>query len=156
MKYLKQRRIKQLYRFTRHIRRDTLSKAYRVAIEPIAIYATEILYENFSCNTVKKFNALEIAAIKMEYRLPRQTPTIDCLDYLKDGGIAERLQKRRDNFIQKNKSSPLIRHGETLKYSQGRRIRIKRIHKDRSLRHKGCKSKLVKTLSGPSTAARTG
>lgn len=78
----------------------------------------------------------------MPYRLPRQTPTIDCLDYLKDGGIAERLQKRRDNFIQRNKSSPLIRHGETLKNSQGRRIRIKRIHKDRSLRHKGWKSKL--------------
>ena len=101
-----------------------------------------MLYENFSCNTIKKLNALEISAIKMAYRLPRQTPTLDCLDYLKYEGIAERLQKKRDNFVNKNKSSPLIRHGETLKYTQGRRIRIKRIHKDRSLRHKGWKTRL--------------
>ena len=47
----------------------------------------------------------------MAYRLPRQTPTIDCLDYLKDGGIAERLQTKRQ-FLGINKSSPLIRHGD--------------------------------------------
>ena len=49
------------------------------------MYGTEVLFENFTCNTIKKLNALEFTAIKVAYRLPRQIPTIDCLDYLKDG-----------------------------------------------------------------------
>ena len=78
----------------------------------------------------------------MAYRLPSQTPTIGCLDYLKDGGIADRLCKRRDNFVETNKACAIIRHSETLKHSQGRRIRIKKHHKDRSVRNKGWKTVL--------------
>ena len=93
-------RLKQTYRFAGHIKGDTLYKVYITTIEPIVMYGTEVLYENFTCNTVKKLNALEFTAIKVAYRLPRQIPTIDCLDYLKDGGIADRLNRRRDNFVE--------------------------------------------------------
>ena len=135
-------RIKQLYRFAKHVKGDTLYKVFLTSIEPIITYATEVLYENMSCNTIKKLNALEFTAIKTCYGLNRQTPTIDCLEYLKNGGIADRLEKRRNNFIENNKDSILIKHAETLKYSEGRRIRTKITHRDRSLRKKGWKSNL--------------
>ena len=80
-------RVKQLYRFAKHVKGDTLYKVYKTSIG----YGTEILWENFSCNTIKKLNVLEFIAIKTSYGLDRQTPTIDCLDYLQDGGIADRL-----------------------------------------------------------------
>ena len=112
------------------------------SIEPIITYATKILYENISCNTIKKLNALEFTAIKTCYGLDRQTTTIDLIEYLKNGGIAERLEKRRNNFVENNKDSILIKHSETLKYSEGRRIRTKTVHRDRSLRRKGWKANL--------------
>ena len=111
-------RVKQLYRFAKHVKGDTLYKVYKTSIEPIIGYGTEILWENFSCNTIKKLNALEFTAIKTSYGLDRQTPTIDCLDYLQEGGIADRLEKRRHNFMENNKDSILIKHAETLKYSE--------------------------------------
>ena len=135
-------RIKLLYRFNKHVKGDTLYKVYLSAIEPIINYGTEVLYENMSCNTIKKLNALEFTAIKTCYGLHRQTPTIDCLDYLKNGGIADRLAKRRDNFIESNKHSILLKHAETLKYSEGRRIRTRTNHRDRSLRKLGWKANL--------------
>ena len=135
-------RIKQLYRFAKTVKGDTLYKVYLTSIEPIITYATEILYENMSCNTIKKLNALEFTAIKTCYGLNRQTPIIDLLEYLKSGGIAERLEKRRNNFVENNKDSILIKHAETLKYSEGRRIRTKTVHRDRSLRKKGWKANL--------------
>ncbi len=110
-------RIKQLYRFAKTVKGDTLYKVYMTSIEPIITYATEVLYENMSCNTIKKLNAMEFTAIKTCYSLDRQTPTIDLIEYLKNGGIAERLEKRRNNFIENNKDSILIKHAETLKYS---------------------------------------
>ena len=85
---------------------------------------------------------LEFTAIKTAYRLDRQTPTIDCTEYLQKGGIAERLMKRKENFVESNKNSILIRHGETLKYSQGRRIRTKKNHRDKSSRKEGWKASL--------------
>jgi len=135
-------RIKQLYRFAKTVKGDTLYKVYMTSIEPIITYATEVLYENMSCNTIKKLNAMEFTAIKTCYSLDRQTPTIDLIEYLKNGGIAERLEKRRNNFIENNKDSILIKHAETLKYSEGRRIRIKTVHRDRSTRKKGWKANL--------------
>jgi len=136
-------RIKQLYRFAGYVNGDTLYKVYRTAIEPIILYGTEVIYENLSCNLLKKLIALEITAIKTAYGLPRQTPTVDCLQYLQDGGIIQRIENRRNNFVEKNKKSMLIRYGETLKYSQGRRIRTKRKHIDRSVKQKNTwKSKL--------------
>ena len=129
-------RIKQLHRFVGYVQGDTLYKVYRTAIEPIILYGTEVLYENLSCNLSKKLIALEITAIKMAYGLPRQTSIIDCLHLLKDEGIIGRIEKRRSNFVDRNKNSALIRYGESLKYSQGRRIRIKNNHTDRSVKHK--------------------
>ena len=135
-------RIKKLYRFAKHVKGDTLYKVYLTSIEPIITYGTEVLYENFSCNTMKKLNALEYTAIRTCYGLDRQTPTIDCLEYIQNGGIAERIDKRRNNFIENNKDSVIIKHSETLKYSEGRRIRVKNTHRDRSLRKTGWKTKL--------------
>ena len=135
-------RIKQLYRFNNDVNVDTLYKVYRTSIEPIILYATEVLYENFSCNTIKKLNALEFTAIKTAYRLDRQTPTIDCLKYLKNEGIAGRLTKRRDNFVENNKNSTIVRHAETLKHSQGRRIRTRNVLRDRSTKKEGWKASL--------------
>ena len=129
-------RIKQLHRFAGHVQGDTLYKVYRTAIEPIILYGTEVLYENLTCNLSKKLIALEITAIKMAYRLPRQTPLTDCLQYLKEEGIIGRIEKRRNNFVERNKDSTLIKYGETLKHSQGRRIRVKNTHVDRSVRRK--------------------
>ena len=101
----------------------------------------KVFYENLSCNTIKKL-ALEFTAIKTCYGLDRQTPTIDLLDYLKDEGIAGRIEKRRDKFVSKNKDSMVIRHAEMLKYSKGRRMRIRTIYRDRGLRKTGWKSTL--------------
>ena len=135
-------RVKQLYRFAKHVKGDTLYKVYKTSIEPIIGYGTEILWENFSCNTIKKLNALEFTAIKTSYGLDRQTPTIDCLDYLQEGGIADRLEKRRHNFMENNKESIMIKHAETLKYSEGRRIRVRNTHREKALRKTGWKNNL--------------
>ena len=131
-------RVKQLYRFAKHVKGDTLYKVYKTSIG----YGTEILWENFSCNTIKKLNALEFTAIKTSYGLDRQTPTIDCLDYLQEGGIADRLEKRRHNFMENNKESIMIKHAETLKYSEGRRIRVRNTHREKALRKTGWKNNL--------------
>ena len=44
-----------------------------------------------------------------------------------------RIEKRGNNFVRKK---TLIRYGETLKYSQGRRIRVKNKQTDRSVKQK--------------------
>ena len=123
-----------LHRFAGVVSGDTLYKAYRVAIEPIALYGMEIIYKNLTDIVLKKYNHLEFSAIKVSYQLPRTTPVVDCLQYLAKEGVAGRINSRRDNFIQKNKSSTVLRHGETLTYSQGRRICVKITHSDRSSR----------------------
>ena len=124
-------RIKQLYKFAGTVKSHTLYKVYRTAIEPIALYGTEVLYENLTCSTLKKLIAMELAAIKITHQLPKRTPIIDCLNHIYKGGIVDRIDSRRTSFIIKNADSPLIRHGETSVYSSGRRIRTKRLHKDR-------------------------
>ena len=122
-----------LSRFAGVVPGPTLYKAYRVAIEPIALYDTEVIYENLSTITLKKFNHLEFTAIKTSYKLPRTTPVSKLLPYLELEGIANRIETRRNNFVKKNSNSTIIRHGETLTFSQGRRIRVKTTHRDRSV-----------------------
>ena len=61
---------------------------------------------------------------------------------LSQTGIVDRKDSRRASFILKNADSPLIRHGETSVYSSGRRIRTKRLHKDRHTHKAGWKTKL--------------
>jgi len=61
---------------------------------------------------------------------------------LQDGGIADRLEKRRHNFMENNKDSILIKHAETLIYSEWRRIRVRNTHRDRALRKLGWKTNL--------------
>ena len=135
-------RIKQLYKFAGTVKGDTLYKVYRAAIEPIVLYGTEVIYENLTCATLKKLIALEIAAIKIAYKLEKRTPTIDCLTYIHKGGIVDRIDSRRTSFLSKNADSPLIRQGETSVYSSGRRIRVRRQHKDRNTHSAGWKTSL--------------
>ena len=124
------------------VKGDTLYKVYRAAIEPIVLYGTEVIYEKLTCATLKKLIALEIAAIKIAYKLEKRTPTIDCLTYIHKGGIVDRIDSRRTSFLSKNADSPLIRQGETSVYSSGRRIRIRRQHKDRNTHSAGWKTSL--------------
>ena len=86
----------------------TLYKAYCTAI---ALNGTEVLYENLSIRVCKSFNHLKFTAIKTAYQLPRDTSIPDCLPYLLDGGISDRITRRRDNFIFRNSTSTLLRHG---------------------------------------------
>ena len=47
-----------LHRFTGVVPGDTLYKAYKVAIEPIALYGTEVIYENFTLKNITIWNSL--------------------------------------------------------------------------------------------------
>ena len=67
------------------------------------MYGTEVIYENLSTITQKKFNHLEFTAIKTSYKLPRTTPVSELLPYLELEGIANRIETRRNNFIKKKK-----------------------------------------------------
>ena len=55
--------------------------------------------------------------------------------------LTGRLLRRRDNFVENNRNSLLIKHSETLKYSEWR-IRTRTVHRDRSLQKQGWKSNL--------------
>ena len=79
----------------------------------------------------------------MAHQLPRDTSVINCLPLLKEGGIAGRITSRRDNFITRNLTSTILRHGESTPYSQGRRLRVRTHHRDRSSRQHGWKSQLT-------------
>ena len=79
----------------------------------------------------------------MAHQLPRDTSVIDCLPLLKEGGIAGRITSRRDNFITRNLTSTILRHGESTPYSQGRRLRVRTHHRDRSSKQQGWKSQLT-------------
>ena len=142
-------RIRMLKRFAGTVNPSTLYKAYRTAIEPIALYGTEVLYENLSVKVLKSFNHLEFTAIKTSYQLPRETPIPDCLPYLSEGGISDRILKRRDNFLERNSNSTLLRHGESTTFSQGRHLRVRTIHRDISAKTVGWKSQL--TIHQPNT-----
>ena len=128
---------------------STLYKAYRIAIEPIALYCTKVLYENLSVKVLKSFNHLEFTAIKTAYQLPRDTPIPDCLPFLLEGGIADRILRRRESFLERNSNSTLLRHGESTTFSQGRRIRVRKIHRDKSAKTVAWKSHL--TIHQPNT-----
>ena len=117
-----------LKRFAGTVNPSTLYKAYRTAIEPIVLYGTEVLYKNLFVKVLKSFNHLEFTAIKTSYKLPRDTPIPDSLPYLSEGGIADRILKRRDNFLERNSNSTLLRHGESTTFSQGRRLRVRITH----------------------------
>ena len=111
-------RTKMLSRFAGVVPGPTLYKAYRVAIEPIALYGTEVIYENLSTITLKKFNHLEFTAIKTSYKLPRTTPVSELIPYLELEGIANRIETRRNNFVKK-KNPPL---SVTEKLSPSRKV----------------------------------
>ena len=48
-------RIRMLKRFAGTVNPSTLYKAYRTAIEPIALYGTEVLYENLSIKVLEYY-----------------------------------------------------------------------------------------------------
>ena len=125
-----------LNRFAGTVSGPTLYKAYRVAIEPIA------LMYRISTIVLKTYNHLEFTAIKTSYKLPRNTSVAELSPYLELKRIANRTETRRNNFIQKNNPSVIIKHGETITYSQSRRIRVKTIHRDRSVQKNSWKTPL--------------
>ena len=51
-------RVKMLRRFAGVANPQTLYKADRTAVEPFALYGTEVLYENLSIKVLKSFNHL--------------------------------------------------------------------------------------------------
>ena len=50
---------------------------------------------------------MELVAIKIAHQLEKYTSIIDCLHLIHNGGIMERIDKRRTSFIA---DSPLIPH----------------------------------------------
>ena len=139
-----------LKRFAGTVAPTTLYKAYRTAIKPIALlYSTDFLYENLSVKVLESYNHLKFTAIKTAYQLPRDTPIPDCLPYLLEGGIGNRILRRREKFLERNSNSILLRHGESTTFSQGRRIRVRMTHRDRSVKTVGWKSSL--TIHQPNT-----
>ena len=71
-----------LNRFAGTVPGPTLYKAYRAAIEPIALYGTEVIYEYLSVIVLKKAHYLEFSAIKTSFNLLRTTTIPECLPYL--------------------------------------------------------------------------
>ena len=70
---------------------ETLYKVHRTAIEPIALYNTEVIYENLSAKVLKSYNYLEFTVIKLAHQLLRDTSVVDCLPLLQEGGISDRI-----------------------------------------------------------------
>ena len=66
-------RVSSLYRFTGKILPETLHRVYKVAVEPIVLYGSEVLYENYTIMEQKKLLSLNWNAVKIAYNLPRHT-----------------------------------------------------------------------------------
>ena len=88
--------------------------------------------ENLTDIVLKKFVAIEMIAIKLAFILPKTTPHMEYLKRMHNGGIIDTLNRRRKNFVLTNRQSLLIRQVETTVHSAGRRIRVKKVHVDRS------------------------
>jgi len=134
-------RIKRMYRFQGKVKGETMYKVYKTAIEPIMLYGTEVLYENLTEINLKKFLAVEMFAIKVSYTMKKHESITKCLKFI-ENSIVTNIDKRRKNFIKRNYESEIIRHTETTKYSQGRRLRVRQTHRDRGSRKEGWKAKL--------------
>jgi len=135
-------RIKRLYRFRGYVKGETLYKVYKVAVEPLMLYGTEVLYENLTDINLKKLLAVEMFAIKTSYGMKRQESITKCLKHI-DKSIVTNINNRRKNFVRRNYDLEILRHTETTKYSGGRRIRVRKQHTNRGTR-KGWKEKLNK------------
>ena len=51
-------RVSSLYRFTGKIPPETLHRVYKVAVEPIVLYGSEVLYKNYTTMEQKKLLSL--------------------------------------------------------------------------------------------------
>ena len=117
-------RVSSLYRFTGKIPPETLHRVYKVAVEPIVLYGSEVLYENYTIMEQKKLLSLNWNAIKIAYNLPRHTPAWKCHE-IAGTNILERWEKRHDNFVRSNAYNTSIRHTETHTTSEGRKIPVR-------------------------------
>ena len=92
-------RIRNLWRFAGYVPGPTLMKVYRTAIEPILLYETEVIYEILSPIVQKRLLAVEYAAIRIAYKLDRNTTIAECLATHQGDSIVSRIQRRRTNFV---------------------------------------------------------
>ena len=124
-------RIRNLWRFAGYVPGPTLMKVYRTAIEPILLYGTEVIYETLSPILQKRRLAAEFAAIRVAYKLDRNATIAECLATHQGDSIITRIERRRTNFVIKNADNPTIRHTESLKTNQGRRLRVRKNYVDK-------------------------
>ena len=124
-------RIRNLWRFSGYVPGPTLMKVYRTAIEPILLYATEVIYETLTPIVLKRLLAVEYAAIRIAFKLDRNATIAECLTTYQGESIITRLDRRRTNFVLKNANNPTIRHTESLKTNQGRHLRIRKNYIDK-------------------------
>jgi len=129
-----------MYRFRGYVKSEVLYKVYKTAIEPIMLYGTEVIYENLTEINLKKLLAVEYFAIKTSYCMKRQESITNCIKHI-EKSIVTNINNRRKNFIRRNYDMEILRHTETTKYSEGRRIRVRKNHKSRGTR-KNWKEKL--------------
>jgi hypothetical protein len=121
-------RVRALWRFNEVIPGKTLYNVYKAAIEPILTYGTEVFYESINDILAKKLLSVEFNALRCCYRLRKETSKADMFNLLEGSSIMERINKRRENFLQKNINEQLIMYNETLPFSQGRRHRTHKLY----------------------------
>ena len=124
-------RLSTIIRFKGKVKPNILYRVYKVAIEPIVTYASEVLYDSLSDIDLKRLLALEFRAIRIAYNLQPRAPIVDCLQYLKES-IVGRIDRRREKFLNNNYTRDIIQHTEFLKYSEGRRIAVRENFKNRN------------------------
>ena len=60
-----------------------------------------------------------------------RAPIAECLPFI-NNSIVSVIDKRREKFIARNLGNPLIRHTESLRFSEGRKLRVWREYTDKS------------------------
>ena len=124
-------RINVLWRFKGKIPGKTLYRVYKAAIEPLLTYGSEVLFETLSDVVTKRLLSIEFQAIRLAYNLGMRAPIAECLPFI-NNSIVSVIDKRRDKFIARNLGNPLIRHTESLRFSEGRKLRVWKNYTDKS------------------------
>ena len=124
-------RINVLWRFKGKIPGKTLYRVYKAAIEPLLTYGSEVLFETLSDVVTKRLLSIEFQAVRLAYNLGMRAPIAECLPFITNS-IVSVIDKRREKFIARNLGNPLIRHTESLRFSEGRKLRVWKNYTDKS------------------------
>ena len=124
-------RINVLWRFKGKIPGKTLYRVYKAAIEPLMTYGSEVLFETLSDAVTKRLLSVEFHAIRLAYNLGMRAPIAECLPFI-NNSIVSVIDKHREKFVARNIGNPLIRHTESLRFSEGRKLRVRREYADKS------------------------